>query len=201
MDVADMREFQGNLKSLSETDYQKLKGEIVELGFSFPVAIWQNSQQNFILDGHQRRRVLLKMRDEGWQIPPIPVTIIFADSFKKAKQKLLGAASQFGKVEGQGLYEFLSEADIGVEEMMERVRLPELDLEMFKAEYFDDFSMGQGAQDPGKIGAYDGEKDTFSVRVSDVKASHKEQVLSAMNEALQSLAEKSPEMHYRAEAF
>lgn len=137
IDIGELREFQGNLKSLSEVDYQKLRGEIVELGFSFPFNIWKDKKQNFLLDGHQRCRTLMKMREEGWKVPPLPYSLTEASSFKEAKQKLLGAASQYGRVESQGLYEFMTEAELDIDELHNRVRFPELDMDIFRAEYFE----------------------------------------------------------------
>lgn len=197
MDIADLREFQGNLKSLSDADYMKLKGEITELGYSFPICVWQHSKQNFILDGHQRRRVLMKMREEGWEVPKLPVVVVHAETYKEAKQKLLAAASQFGRVESQGLYEFMDEAGLSIDELYERVRFPELDMQMFRQEYFEMPTMdGAATADPNAIGAYDGEKDVFSIRVNDVKPSDKDGVLELINNAL---AEAG--LQYQAAAF
>lgn len=197
MDIADMREFQGNLKSLSEADYEKLKGEMIEHGFSFPIAIWNNGKQNFILDGHQRRRVLLKMKEEGWVIPKLPVSITHAKTLKEAKLKLLGAASQYGQITPQGLYEYVSESDISVEEMIQRHRLPEIDLNMFNAEFFHDLSIDtSGAVDPDKLGDYEGDKDFFSVRVNDVVPDDKEAIVELINKAIEKAG-----YTYSAEAF
>lgn len=35
-------EFQGDLKSLSEENYQKLKSEILQTGFAFPIYVWKS---------------------------------------------------------------------------------------------------------------------------------------------------------------
>jgi len=197
MDIADLREFQGDLKSLSAADYEKLRGEILQLGFSFTFAVWKSGTNAFILDGHQRKRTLMKMREEGWRIPPVPVSFTFADSFKEAKQKLLGAASQFGKIEGQGLYEFMAEAQITVDELAERVRFPELDMQMFRQEYFEIPNMYDAKiDDPNAIPPYSQDKDTFSVRVNDVKPADKDVVIELINGAL---AEAG--LQYQASAY
>lgn len=138
LDVADMREFQGQLKSLSEADYQKLRAQILDRGFSFPIAVWQHESSNFILDGHQRRRTLLKLREEGHEVPPVPIVVVNAESYTEAKRKLIAAASQFGRVENQGLYEFIEDAGLTADELLETARFPELDLGLFKSEFYDD---------------------------------------------------------------
>ncbi|MBK8202452.1 MAG: hypothetical protein IPK68_09130 [Bdellovibrionales bacterium] len=38
---------QGNLKDLSDENYSKLKKEILELGFSEPISVWENDGKLF----------------------------------------------------------------------------------------------------------------------------------------------------------
>jgi hypothetical protein len=137
LDISEMREFQGNLKSLSEESYVKLKGQIIDNGFSFPIAVWKDKNSYYIIDGHQRKRVLERLREEGWEVPYVPIVSIKADSYRQAKMKLLAAASQYGKIEDQGLYEFLSEANLDIDELMESLRLPEINFDSFKNNFFD----------------------------------------------------------------
>ena len=48
-------EFQGELKTLSKEAYQKLRKEIVDLGFVSPVHVWKGEDgKPRILDGHQK---------------------------------------------------------------------------------------------------------------------------------------------------
>jgi len=142
-----LTEFQGNLKSLSEENYGKLKADILELGFSEPVSVWVNKKKNFILNGHQRLRVLKRMKDEGIEIPDIPINYVKAEDIKTAKKKVLALASQFGRVDSQGLYEFISENHISIEELEQFVHFPEVDLAHFKAEFFDGWSSDHGDVD------------------------------------------------------
>jgi len=143
----DLVPFQGNLKSLSEEDYRKLRHEIIERGFSEPISIWQSEGKNYILNGHQRLRALQQMEQEGWKIPHVPVSLIFASSFKEAKMKLLSLASQYGKVEGQGLYEFMTESEIILDDLVESYRFPEINFDDFKAEFFDDPARAPGCDE------------------------------------------------------
>jgi ParB-like chromosome segregation protein Spo0J len=62
----EIEEFQGGLKSLSETEYGKLKQSIAEKGFIVPCFAWRNGSSKWkLLDGHQRVRVI---RKEGRQV-------------------------------------------------------------------------------------------------------------------------------------
>lgn len=114
-DISQLESFQGELKVLSDENYNKLKKEILELGFCEPVTIWKNK----ILNGHQRVKTLTRMKDEGYDIPKIPVNIVNAKDKKEAKKIILSLTSQFGKITNQGLYDFMKEAEIGLDEVMD----------------------------------------------------------------------------------
>lgn len=134
IDIDDIQPLQGNLKSLSKESYIKLRKEILNEGFSAPFFIWKNK----ILDGHQRHRVLQKMRAEGIAIPKLPYVKIEAKNEKQAKQKLLAFASQYGEMEAHGLYEFLNEAGIDFDEAKNSYRFPEVDFKKFDEAFYSD---------------------------------------------------------------
>lgn len=135
-----LKPFQGALKNLSKKNYEKLKKEILTLGFSEPVSVWLNDGNIFLLNGHQRHRALTQMKDEGYYIPKIPVNYVEARDISEAKRKVLALTSQYGEITDQGLYEFMSEAEIGMPELEENFVFPEIDFDKFKAEFFEDES-------------------------------------------------------------
>lgn len=145
--------FQGDLKSLSPINYEKLKQQILEHGFTSPFHLWhdRDADKTWCLDGHQRLRVLMRLKQDGYLIPDLPVDYIAARSEKEAKQILLAHASQYGNVDSQGLYEFISKADIGIDEMMQSSSFPEIDLDAFKAEFLDDPAAEQGNGDADAV--------------------------------------------------
>ena len=128
-----IEEFQGGLKSLGVKEYNKLKQSIAEKGFIVPCFAWRNGSDKWkLLDGHQRVRVI---RKEGWQIDGgIPIVEILADNERDAKEKLLVIIGRYGRIEGQGLYEFLDGTGIDLEEWTVP-DLPDLDLDS----WFDEF--------------------------------------------------------------
>jgi hypothetical protein len=135
--MEDLTEFQGNLKNLDEPSFRKLRNKILVQGFSFPIFVWKSEDgNNFILDGHQRLRVLQALKKEGYEIPEIPVAIVHADSYKEAKEKLLSAASQFGDIEGQGLYEYITENSMEPDYVLENFKMAGFDVDRFMAEYY-----------------------------------------------------------------
>lgn len=136
-DINDLKPMQGDAKTLSTENYAKLRSLIETQGFSFPVWVWKHNRQMHILDGHQRVATLKKMRQEGWDVPRIPVDIVHASTLKEAQEKLLAAMAQFGHVNRQGLYEFLSTNEIDFSYLKANIDLPNLNLDSFNAEYFD----------------------------------------------------------------
>lgn len=132
-------EFQGELKSLSEMNYARLKNSILELGFISPFHIWEKHPGEYCcLDGTQRLRTLLSMKTEGYVIPDVPVTFIQAGSVKEAKKKLLSLASQYGKVEGQGLYQFMMDSGLEFTEIKDSFTFPEINFDAFELEFIKD---------------------------------------------------------------
>lgn len=143
---------QGSLKELSVEAYEKLKKSILEYGFKFPIFIWRETKTvearimggkptttvtNWILDGHGRRLVLLKLRGEGYAVPPLPCVEIEAGSLEQAKRDVLLISSQYQHMTGDGLYEFMSDAGITVDEL-DAYDLPHIDMDEFRQEFFED---------------------------------------------------------------
>ena len=111
---------QGNLKTISKENLDKLKNEIITDGYSFPICIWEDPDKNklFILDGHQRFAALNALKKDGYSIPEIPIVMVEADSYEQAKHKLLAAASQYGKPNLDGLQEFLADVSFDLPDLV-----------------------------------------------------------------------------------
>lgn len=127
---------QDQLKELSQDNYAKLKNEILSEGFSFPFFVWQHNNENRILDGHHRRLVLIKMREEGYEIPDLPCAIVKANNEKEAARKLLAVTSQYAKITDQGLYEFMNKFDIDISEIKDKFEFSDIDLSKFEDDFF-----------------------------------------------------------------
>ena len=125
----ELNPFQGKLKDLTKENYAKLKNEILQTGFAFPILVWRSPEGvAFIIGGHQRVRCLLELRNsEGFVIPPLPVVYIRADSFNQAKRRVLQDASQYGNINDDGLLEFAIEANLSLGDL-DAFQLPEIDL-------------------------------------------------------------------------
>lgn len=138
MDFEKLEPLQGTLKSLSDRNFEKLKKSILTEGFFVPVFIWHNGKRSRLLDGHQRLRVLTALQADGYTIPKIPYVTIRAKTESEAKRKLMLITSAYGKVERQGLYEFLDGFDPALLETDFALPEFELDPKKFMAEFYDD---------------------------------------------------------------
>jgi hypothetical protein len=134
--VDEMVEFQGDLKTLSKKNYNRLKKEILETGIGFPFRIWRHDSKAFIIGGHQTKRTLVQMREEGYDIPRVPVSFVEARDYTEAKRRVLQDVAQYGQIDRQGLYEFIHDSEIDFEMVEANYELPNLDMESFKFEFF-----------------------------------------------------------------
>jgi len=128
----EMVPFQGELKSLSEENYEKLSKEILKYGFSAPFFIWRNAGKHYLLDGHQRHRTIARLGEEGHEVPKLPVIWVEAKSMKEAKHKLLAITSQYGKMSDTSLTDYMKDAKLDFDEVMESFDFSDIDLDEMK---------------------------------------------------------------------
>ena len=137
LDWRILKPLQGELKSLSQENYQKLKNEIVKTKFAFPIFVWQSGADVFIVGGHQRVRCVKQMvEQEGYTCATLPCIFIEAANKKEAMRRVLQDVAQYGRIEGQGLYEFMHEAELGIEELLKEMDLPNIDMANFAVGFF-----------------------------------------------------------------
>ena len=115
--LEDMTVMQGNLKERNDTDYEKIKKSILTYSFSFPFFIWKSGKTNYLIDGTGRHSCLLRMQEEGYIIPDLPVVYISCKDKKDAKQKLLRLNSQYGKMSKESVLEFAEDIDLNFDEI------------------------------------------------------------------------------------
>lgn len=156
LDISELNHFQGSLKELSVDNYEKLKSVILELGFSEPISVWKDGKGKWqTLNGHQRLRCLIGLREEGYEVPKIPVTVVEAKDEAEAKKKVLTLTSQYGEITNQGLYEFLETSGVGFDWAKGSLRLPEINLQLFEEGFF-------GGSSPSADGSVDLTSNDFS---------------------------------------
>ena len=102
------------------------------MGFSEPISVWTQGRNNYILNGHQRLKVLIDMQSDGWVVPPVPVVHVKAKNVKEAKEKLLALTSQYGITTIKGLRSYTADAEINIEDVAKRFRIPDVQAEIDK---------------------------------------------------------------------
>jgi hypothetical protein len=140
VDMGLLKPFQGDLKTLHKSEYQKLRTSIIEFGVTFPFMVWKDADANhWIIDGHQRLFTLKRMKaEEGATIPAlVPVVFVNAADFKQAREKVLLASSAYGKMDEESLYKYLAESDIAWDDVVGVIDLPQIDSKEFEAGYID----------------------------------------------------------------
>lgn len=150
--------FQGELKTLSEAAEAKLRTEILADGFSEPISVWRDRGKNYVLNGHQRLHVLTKLKAEGWEIPPLPISLVKAKDKRHALRKVLALTSQYGKITGPGLKRLMEDADLEFGDLAEAMQFAEVDLDDFFSTYFADEESGDEGASEVPESAYRGFK-------------------------------------------
>jgi len=98
-DYKKLKPLQADLKTLSFSDFEKLKKSILKYGFRVPAFVWRDSEDGlWIEDAHQRQKVLAALEEEGYLIPEIPYAEIYAKDKKEAAEMLLQISSRYGEI-------------------------------------------------------------------------------------------------------
>lgn len=149
---------QGALKELSSENFIKLKKQILILGFSEPFSVWKKDGKVFLLNGHQRHRAIKKMIEEdGFECPDLPISLVEASSLKEAQEKILALTSQYGQMTKRGLYDFMMDSGLSLDDVANSFRFPEINMADFTMEFFD-----EGPAVKEKDGAKELGEDEFS---------------------------------------
>lgn len=142
--LEELTPLQGSLKELSRDSYEQLRQGLIKYGYCFPIKVWEDAKGKlWIVGGHQTALTLGEMKIEGYQVPRLPISLIEARSKKEARRLVLVDASSYGKIDKQGLYEFMIADGIDPGEMASSFRLPEINLPRFNIEFFADDVTGK----------------------------------------------------------
>lgn len=128
--IEELKDFQGEIKKLTPENYQKLKNTILNNGFSAPVFIWIHNNQNYVLDGHQRIKILIDLKKEGYTIPQVPVDYIYAKDKREAKKKLLSLASTYGMGDKNAIEAFIEQNKLSVNEILSEENIINLETDI-----------------------------------------------------------------------
>lgn len=105
IDYRELIELQPNsFKDLTEKNFEKLSNSFKVHGFITPYFVWIDKGKHYILDGHQRKRVLSRLEPNGLEVPYLEIK---AKSKKEAAEKLLAIDSHYGKRTSEGEQELI----------------------------------------------------------------------------------------------
>lgn len=127
----DFIDLQGDLKSLPKENQEQLKNSITNYGIRFPAFIWQSEGKKYIVDAHQRKKVFAILEEEGWAIPEVPYTNIYAKNKKEAAELLLQANSRYGIYNPETT--FFEDFEINLD-FINDIEIPELDIKLDELE-------------------------------------------------------------------
>lgn len=120
LNLDQLQAFQGKIKKLSNKNREKLAKSILKNGFIAPFFVWEKREEAFqtyhLLDGHQRLNTLNWMKNNGWEIPELPVVLIVAENEDDAKVKLLHITSQYGEFNLDELTDFIDSLNFDFED-------------------------------------------------------------------------------------
>lgn len=103
INTKDLHDLQGNLKDLSETNFNKLEESLTEHGFIVPLFVWFHRNKPYTLDGNQRLRYFNTRFPDGVDLPYQEVE---AKDKNDAKKKILLISSNYGQITKEGFNEF-----------------------------------------------------------------------------------------------
>ncbi len=92
-----LTDFQGDLKTIKQSELNKLKNSILKHGIFLPKFVWKSRDIYWTLDGHQTKKALSELAKD-YTVPGIPIVRIKAKSKKDAMEKLLVINSRYGKI-------------------------------------------------------------------------------------------------------
>lgn len=114
---------------ITDLHYTQGYNSFVENGFAFPFFFWEHEGKKYIIDGHGRKPILLRMKEEGVTIPDsFPADPIFADSQAQAKKLIIAQESRYKDILKDEFSGFLAEDGLVLSDVEEFMDIPDLDL-------------------------------------------------------------------------
>ncbi len=124
LSLDSLEEFQGEMKTRSESDVVKILRSVRDYGFSFPFFYAHLDDHRYVLDGHGRLLALQIFRQLGGEVPRLPACRVDAEDIDDAKQKLLRLNSRYGTIDLEGLKDFVDGLEVDVDDL----QLPDINI-------------------------------------------------------------------------
>ena len=140
--LSDLMPTQGELKVSKGESLEKLEGSFDKHGFIKPIVLWHNTKSDSktleMLDGHQRRKLLLRLAVQGKGTKGFYIPVIYSKAPTKeaAMQILLHLVEQTGDITQSGLTAFAEKNKMSLDDIARTMSLksPALALAQKKAQ-------------------------------------------------------------------
>lgn len=146
--LSDFQELQEDFKLYDEEKNRKLQQLILTRGFKYAFKAWMDENGVlWIIDAHQRKRALEELQKRGYEVPPIPYEIIFAENKQDAVKEIAAYNSQFATLNPDTI--LFEKYDISGEDLqIFSLELAPLKLNMEQPEGMDWDNMGKIPEHP-----------------------------------------------------
>jgi len=131
----EFKDLQEDFKEDNPEANKKLQQRIIEVGFKYPFCVWIDNNNNFwTVDAHQRKKALIELKTQGYEIPEIPYIEIFAKNKTDAKKEILYLNSRYAAINPNSnfvLDNFKIDIDFNIE-------IPEIEIDLGKLDNVND---------------------------------------------------------------
>ena len=121
-----IKPLQGEYKTLTDENLDKLCRLIIKRGIRFPSYVSKIENEVWAIDTHQRLKAYEELEARGYTIPPIPIDWIEAKDKEEAIQLLLECDSRYGKTQQEGFEDLISDFDIELDDL----EIPDIDIDL-----------------------------------------------------------------------
>ena len=112
LDINSLTFYKPSLKKHSIMIIQDLKKSLLEDGLCFPITVQKQDGLTYIVDGECRIQALLELKQEGKEIPEVPVVYVRGD----IKKNIILSITTSHFVHKQNLKDFAKEVNIDLKD-------------------------------------------------------------------------------------
>lgn len=130
-----------NYKLSTEEDLDKLKKSLRKNHFIDPFKIWhdEKNEQFWILDGHRKQKAIKELLNDGIDVPDmLPACFIECKTKKQAARLVFVYDSIYGRVNKEGLTDYLNLFEIDYGEIEDYTNIPEIDASYLNPTFYDE---------------------------------------------------------------
>lgn len=127
---------QENFKEWFDQGDEKLKQSLLKYNFVDPYKVWFDGEKLWCLDGYHRWLDLVRIQESGTPVPDLlPATFIDCADITEAAELVLVYSSSYAQLSRQGLYDFVSKYDLDIQDIKNRIEIPEFSFDRFEQEF------------------------------------------------------------------